>query len=278
VIRGYFFAGLALLSSATGGFAQAPGQFHWQPREVLTYRVEHLTSASEVIGDTKTETRTKLNLVKRWLVVEVDAASVATLQLSLAALRLETTTPKGDALIFDSQDASKNDPHLKEQLEKYIGQPLAILRVDSLGKVTEVKESRHGPATRFESELPFSLVLPEGGLRPEQTWSRSYHVTLEPPQGTGEKFPAEQMFQCKSIADNTITIGMSTIMKTMPENALDRIPLLQLQPEGTVLFDAQTGRMLSADLRIEKQLTGHQGEGSSYRFQSSYKEELQKGN
>src|SRR5207249_4975021 len=106
------------------------------------------------------ETRTKLNLTKRWQVLDVDAAGVATLQLALASLRLETTTPSGGVLLFDSQDADKSDPHMREQLGRFVGQPLALLRMDSQGKVVEVKESKHGPASRFETEPPFVLVFP----------------------------------------------------------------------------------------------------------------------
>jgi len=56
---------------------------------------------------------------------------------------------------------------------------------------------------------------------------------------------------------------------------LDRVPLLQLQPQGEIVFDLQAGRLRSATLRVDKELTGHQGEGSSYRFQSVYSEEIQ---
>jgi hypothetical protein len=48
--------------------------------------------------------------------------------------------------------------------------------------------------------------------------------------------------------------------------------VLQLQPEGEVVFDLQAGRLQSARLRIDKELKGHQGEGSSYKFQSAYTE------
>ena len=50
-------------------------------------------------------------------------------------------------------------------------------------------------------------------------------------------------------------------------------PLLQMQPEGQVIFDTKEGRLRQATLRIEKELKGHQGEGSSYHFQSTYTEE-----
>ncbi len=40
-----------------------------------------------------------------------------------------------------------------------------------------------------------------------------------------------------------------------------------------MVFDPRTGCLLNARLHIAKELTGHQGEGSTYRFQSTYTEE-----
>ena len=51
-------------------------------------------------------------------------------------------------------------------------------------------------------------------------------------------------------------------------------PRKPMQPEGEVVFDTQNGRLSSASLKIEKELLGHQGEGSSYKFQSTYTEKL----
>ena len=53
----------------------------------------------------------------------------------------------------------------------------------------------------------------------------------------------------------------------------DQEPLLQWQPEGEVVFDLQRGRLHSARLTINKELKNHQGEGSSYKFQSTYVEQ-----
>jgi hypothetical protein len=278
MIRGWFctlVAGLVFAASAT---AQAPAwQFRWQSGQALTYRVEHTTSATEVVGKDKNESKTKLNLTKNWQVLQVDAAGVATLQLSLIAMRLETTTPSGSTLLFDSDDAQKSDPELRKELSKFVGQPLAVLRLDSQGKVVEVKESRHGPASRFESELPFVIQLPAAGPIVNQNWDRSYKITLEPPQGTGEKYDAVQNYACKSVDTSTATITLTTTVKNMPESVLDQVPLLQMQPEGEVTFDLQNGRLRKAMLHIEKELKGHQGEGSSYRFQSNYTEEFVEG-
>jgi hypothetical protein len=164
-----------------------------------------------------------------------------------------------------------------KELGRLVDQSLAVLRMDPQGKVLEVKESKHGPASRFDSELPFVLVLPAEGLKAGQSWERAYKITLEPPQGTGEKYDAVQQYECKSVTGRMATVALSTVLKTMPESLLDRVPLLQLQPEGEIVFDTQAGRLQKASLRIEREIKGYQGEGSSYRFQSTYLEEYAEG-
>jgi hypothetical protein len=215
-----------------------------------------------------------MNLTKRWQVLKLDRDGTATLQLSLTAMRWETTTPSGGTLIFDSTDPARSDEHLREELGRLVGQALAVLRIDPLGRVVEVKETKHGPASRYESELPFIIVLPGAPPQPGQTWQRTYQITLDPPQGTGEKYDAVQTCVCKTADEATITLALTTEARNQPESVFDRIPLLQMQPEGEVVFDVRAGRLKSARLRIDKELTGHQGQDSSYHFQSVYAEDL----
>ena len=216
----------------------------------------------------------KLNQIKRWQVLAVDGAGVATVQLSLTALRLETTPPNGEVLLFDSADLDKSNPQMREQLSRYLNTPLAVLRLDPFGKVVEVKECKHGSAAKFESELPFVLLLPAAGLCVGQTWDRAYQVTLEPPQGTGEKYQALQKYQCKSLQGNLAVLGLTTTFTTQPEAVADQVPLLQSQPEGEIVFDLQTGCVRKLQLQINKELKDYQGPGSNYHFTCNYTQEL----
>jgi hypothetical protein len=245
----------------------------WQAGQVLVYRAEQSTQAAEVVADTQVESKTRLVSTKRWQVLGVDPSGVATLQLSLQALLLETTTPAGEVLRYDSANPDKSTPQMRDQLSRYVGQPLAVLRVDGRGQVVEVKESKFGPPSRFENELPFVGLLPADGPRAGQAWDRPYQITLEPPQGTGEKFAAVQHYACKSVANNLATVALTTEVKAPPAAPVDNVPLLQFQPEGEVVFDLQAGRLQSAALHVEKELKGHQGEGSSYRFRCTYAEQ-----
>jgi hypothetical protein len=270
---GYFLAILAGVALAPSAVAQTPLRFHWQPGQVLTYRVEQTTLAADIVDGQKSETKSKNTNVKRWQVLAVDASGVATLQLSLAALRFEVSTPKGETLLFDSAHPEKSDPQMSKQLGKYLGQPLAVLRVDSLGRVVEVKESQFFPASRYENEVPFVITLPEGKLQIGQSWERSYQVTLEPPEGTGNKFQAAQKYTCQSLDGRSAAISLATTIKNLPESQLDQVPLFQMQPEGQVIFDVQAGRLHSATLKVNKELKGQQGEGSNYHFESTYTEQ-----
>jgi hypothetical protein len=273
MIRTGSLALLAGMMAAPVVAAQTATHFHWQPGRVFTYAVAQVTTVSEVVEGNKVETTTKLNNNKRWQVLAVDAAGVATLQLSLTALRMETTTPRGDVLLFDSAQPDKSDAQLREQLGRYVGQPLIVLRIDGLGHVIEVKECKYGPPSRFESEPPFVFTLPGDALKVGRSWDRNYRMTLEPPQGTGEKYEATQKYLCKSIANGATLVALTTTLKTQPEALADRVPLQQMLPEGEIVFDTELGLLRSARLQIDKELKGHQGENSSYHFQSSYTEQ-----
>jgi hypothetical protein len=263
-----------VLAFGSAAPAQTAGcRFHWEKGQVLTYRVEHTTQATEVAGGQTNGFSSKLTLTKRWKVKEVDAGGIATLELTMPTMRHEITPPDGKTLVFDSTDLDKSDSAMKAELSKYVGTVLAVLRVDGFGRVVEVKESKHGPASKFESDLPFKLVVPAAEVKEGVAWEHNYKITLAPPQGTGEKFDARQTYTCKSIKDGAVVVAFTTTLLNPPENVADQRPLLPMQTEGEVVFDVGAGIMKSARVRIEKELKGYQGEGSSYRLQSDYKEE-----
>jgi hypothetical protein len=217
------------------------------------------------------ETGSKLNEVKHWQVQDVDAQGDATVQLSLLSLRIETKSPNGDVLIFDSSLPDKSTPELKKQMSQYVGVPLAVLRVNPLGRVVEVKQCNFGPASRYECEPPFGVVFVDDMA--SGWWQRTYQVTLEPPQGTGEKFGATQKYGVKSQDGGKLIVGFGTEI-SLPAAVADQIPLLQWQPQGEIVFDAQTGTTQSVRFNIDKELKGHQGPGSTYRFQTVYQEQM----
>jgi hypothetical protein len=269
-------AGAALVTSPAR--ARDEARLLWKSGQVLVYRVEHDIQVSEVVGTEKSASKSRLSVTKRWQVADVDTSGVATLQLTLLRLRSETTRPDGEVLIFDSADPKPAEG--LAQLSRYVGPVLAVLRVDATGKVVEVKESKFGPASRYQSELPFVGMLPtSAALKSGTTWDRSYEITVEPPQGTGEKYPTVQHYRCTGVAGSLVTVALTTELKSQPEAAGDRVPLAQSLPAGEIVYDVRAGRMHSANLKVDQEVKGFQevkgqpAVESSYHFVSSYSEQ-----
>ena len=260
---------LTALSSAA--MAQDSWHFRWIKGASLTYQIKHYTSVIETIDTTTNSTDSKLDLINRWHVQDVDAKGIATLQLTLLAMRNEQKRANGEVLLFDSRDLDKSTPELREQMKKYIGSTLAVLRVDAYGRVHEVKQ---GNAASFDAEPPFLLVFPAAKPTAGQAWRRPFNLVLDPPYGTGEKYEAEQRIDCKKLEAGRATLAISTHFKTMPDNRRERIPLMQKDVQGEIVFDVPGGRLLNAQLNIDQTVENHQGKGSRYQFKSQYTRQL----
>jgi hypothetical protein len=268
---------LAIVSACIGvvpALAQEPARFKWETGQELTYRVDQTTSVSDITEKKSVETSTKLTLTKHWQVLSVDDRGVATLQMSLLALRMETKKPDGDTVIFDSTDADPANSKLNKDLLQFVGPPIATLKMDSQGRLIEVKESKFGPASRYTSDLPFKIVLPDVGVSEGKSWHRDYQIKLEPPQGASETFDAVQKYTCKAATVTLLVVGMSTTIKNRPESPTDQIPLIPMQAEGRISFSLADGRMKKAELTMAREITGHRGDGSKYIYRSTYVEEL----
>jgi len=263
---------LVVVLGITGsGLAQTPWQFRWQKGQVLNYRIKLTTSVVEMAENSTFMSSSKLDLVNRWQITDMDDKGIATLAMSIVSMRQEQTLTDGTKLFFDSEDLDKSTPQLREQMKKYVGATHAVVRLDGYGRVIEVKQ---GSAATFEVEPPFVVVFPAANAAVGQAWRRPFTLVLEPPFGAGEKFEAEQRYDCKKIETGRATIGVATSFKTMPDNARDKIPLMQKDVQGELVVDLKAGRLLSVALNIDKMVENHQGKGSSYRYQSQYTRQL----
>ena len=117
-------------------------------------------------------------------------------------------------------------------------------------------------------------MLPGAALVEGASWRRPFEVTLNPPLGTGEKYAAEQEYNCTKFADGKAVIALKTAFKNPPPAVQEQIPLVPKELAGEVIFDTAAGRVVAVRLSVDRTLDNHQGAGSSYRFQSTYVEEL----
>src|SRR5262245_44861989 len=154
----------AVVVSGAPLWAQGPPAFRWQAGQVLLYRVEYRTLASDTVGGTTTETKTAGKVTRRWQVSAVDAAGSATMQMSIVALAQEQTIPGGEVLKYDSAAPDKCTPALKESFGRLLNVALGTALVDTRGNVAQIKSSMGG-VFNFDNQLPFVICLPQGALK-----------------------------------------------------------------------------------------------------------------
>jgi hypothetical protein len=266
-----------LLLAAPVALAEAP-RFKFEQGQELKYRIVQETRVVETLIDNKSVEpkeqtfATKHTVVRQWKVAELDAQGNATLQMSILSMKWERTSPNGESELFDST----RPEDLKDgEMGKLIGTVLAVVKLDATGKLLEVKEAKFGTKSRFMADLPFKLVLPDQELKVGLNWERPFTLQLDPPQGTGETHAAIHRYQVQGVADGRATINIATLIKEVPTDTDEYIPLLPMLIEGDVYLDVTNGRYLGSRLNIKKELKNHAGEGTGYHFSSSYVEELQ---
>jgi hypothetical protein len=267
-----WFAPLALFALLVPAVAHA--QFKLAKGQILTYKVEQTTEVKSTVGGMMTAIASRTELTKKWDVLDVDPQGVATLRMTITALKLSQRLPSGETIAYDSTNPDASHKGLREQVGPFVGKPSVQLRLDATGKVLDAKPLVQTPVTQYDSEPPFGVILPAAALEMGKTWTRGYTIALDPPLGTGEKFDAEQSYAVRSATPGQAVIAFQTAIKNPPKVPAEAIPLLQKLPRGEAIFDTTRGLLLSIRTSGGGSVDGHMGEGSKYEYASSYQETL----
>ncbi|HET6573514.1 MAG TPA: hypothetical protein VFG68_07925 [Fimbriiglobus sp.] len=274
---------LALLLTAAAASADAPPRFRWTPGQTLTYSVQQTTTVTETTIEDDTNrpvtaaTRTTLALTRRWAVKAVDAASTATLEMTITAMRQEIVRPgpldrdgkpTADRTVLDSATDEG-----RKQMAAFLNKPVLTAKVDARGRLVEAKAA-NGSADRLRAELPFRLTLPEQMPPVGGTWDRAFPIRLDPPFGTGETYDATQTYTLKGESQGHAVVGVATKLNAPPTDPAEMPGLLPLLWEGDVYFQKATGRYSGARLTVKKVVTNHQGEGTKFVYESQLTEGL----
>jgi hypothetical protein len=254
--------------------AAAPVRFKWTANETHTYKVTQHTFVRETTLDPKTEkpvaseARTSLTLTRKWLVKSVDEKGIATLEMTITAMKNEFRKSDGTTIERDST----NPEHAKE-MAGYLNVAIVTVRVDSQGRIVEVKEAKGGSAARLQAELPFRMTLPDAAPAIGNTWERTFSVKLDPPLGTGESYEFLQKFTPAANADGLLSASVETTLKAPPKALAERVPLVPMLWTGNVYFNTRAGKYHAARLKVKAELPNYQGEGTKFEYESIYSED-----
>jgi hypothetical protein len=253
---------------------QPAPRFKWEAGKVLTYRVVQQTVVTETTLDEKTNkpvtgtAQTQLTLVRKWNVKDVDKDGVATLEMSITEMKNEFRQPDGTVTVTDS-----SKPEDAKAMAAYLNTPIVTVRMDSQGKLVEVKEAKGGVASRLHAELPFRVLLPDAMPATGQAWDRAFAVKLDPPHGTGESYDFTQKYTSKGAKDGLFVVGVETALKAPPKVVGEQRPLVPMLWTGDVYFNTVAGKYHAARLKVKAELPNHEGEGTKFVYESTYAED-----
>lgn len=252
----------------------AAPRFKWEAGKVMTYRVVQQTVVRETTLEEKTEkpvtteARTTLTLVRKWTVKDVDKLGVATLEMSIAEMKNEFRQPDGTTVVADS-----SKPEDAKNMAAFLNKPIVVVRMDSQGKLVEVKEAKGGNAGRLHAELPFRVLLPDAATEAGKTWDRTFAVKLDPPNGTGESYDFTQKYTSKGEQSGYFIVGVETALKAPPKATNEQVPLVPMLWKGDVWFNTVAGKYQASRLTAKAELANHQGDGTKFVYESTYAED-----
>jgi hypothetical protein len=242
--------------------------------ETLKYRVLHTTDIKETTLDEESKKpvevtkSTKLQMIKSWTVKQIDSKGLITLDLTIHRMRLEQKLPDGKSDLFDSEQPDELN---KEAIAQTVGPVLATIKINDRGDVVEVVKSP-GPKHRALAELPFKVMFAEGDAK---NWQRACTIQIDPPQGLGDRYGLLQSFSNEGISkDGLARLTLKTALKETLQEDSEKAPLLPFLWEGFAKVSQTNGRIIEVDFNIGQAIKNHQGNGSSYRYDATYKEEL----
>lgn len=269
-----------MTSVALFAFAQGeeprPIQFRWTKGQVAKYKVEQSVQLAETSIDEKsrkpvlTTTTTKLQASKTWTVTEVDDAGVATLEMTITAMRQEINQATGDEKpMRNILDSTKPED---AQAMTFLNKPSVTIRVNPQGELIEAKSANDGVADRLKVELPFRVMLPKAAIKTGSNWQNKFVLKLPPPLGTGEKFDGIHKYSLKGFNGDVAVFGMKTeLVKPLEDTGLMPAIMHSLW-NGDVFVNTKLGTYAGAKLNIKKEIANYIGPGTKLSYENEYVE------
>ncbi len=132
---------LAAVALPLGAAEKVGLRWQFKQGEKLGYLLKHKEVRTVPIGDTTFETTTNTEYEWQWIVTDLDEKGMATLEMKLTALRLNTTG-KDFEFQYDSAKANNPDDEYKKRLINYYDQLRLAkyhLRLEPRGRLVEVR-------------------------------------------------------------------------------------------------------------------------------------------
>lgn len=279
------FAVCILLCS--GAIAAEPVKLRYKftKDQVIHYTVNQKDTRTTIKQQAESVIKTTARQEKHLRVVAVDSQGNATLESVIDRAKMSAQWDDGKPTEFDS-DHPEDAPRSYLRFAKVIGRPLGRIRVTPRGDLvssramlapalqSQVSNGIGGKATA--SSTNYLVVFPEDAIEVGDTWKEKMTTQVKIPSNPRltRTILMERRFQLDSVKDGVATIQVRTHIVTPALDPEMQYQLMERTPRGEIKFDIERGLITSQSLKLDSQVIGALGPGSSARAVTNRTEEL----
>jgi hypothetical protein len=246
-------------------------KYKFRPGETVRWKVEHQAKIRTTVSGTSQTAETESQSVKVWTIKQI-GATTGNIEFihSVDSILMKQRLSGRQEEVYDSTKDSE-PPLAFQDVAKSVRVPLSEVRIDPRGRVME-RINHSSQAGGNDSQI--AVLLPENPVAIGDTWSLPSEVELRQDSGMVKKIQTKQQFTLEAVSNGVAVIRTETIILTPVRDPALEAQLIQRQSAGTIRFDIERGRVMSQELKQDKQVVGFRGETSALNYEARFTETL----
>ncbi len=238
--------------------------------EVLRHEVVHKATVQTTIKGTSQTAETRTASVKLWKVDDVKDDGSVVFTHSIESIDMWQKMQGRQEQRYNSR-TDTTPPAGYEDVAKQIGVPLTEITMTDRGEILHRNEKQNQPNT---NPTQITIPLPGEPVAIGHQWNKPYTIPITATNGVVKKVDLRQLYTLEKVATGVATIKVeSQVLTPISDPALEA-QLIQRMTEGTVKFDIDTGRVISQQIDLDRQVIGFNGPASSMHYLTRVEEKL----
>ena len=231
--------------------------------DALRWTVVHRSQIHTSISGTAQTAETTTSSVKVWRVHEVKPNGQVVFDHMVESVDMRHRLTGRDEVHYNSL-TDPVAPKGFEDVARAVGVPLALVTIDSQGKLLQRKQNFVKAAVAGQGEI--TIQLPDQPVAVGSHWTSLNNLDLPLSDGTTRRFKTMQSFKLQSVKTGVATISVSTQFMTPIQDPAVEAQVVQYETAGSVRFDIDAGQILARQIDIDRSVVGFRGEASSIRY------------
>lgn len=214
---------------------------------------------------------------KQYQVVGVQPDGSADLEVMFLSIKMRAKVADNPEEEFDSASEEEVDRVDFRKIKESVGNPQAVLRFSTSGKLDEIVKVEQSDATPHPDEFQTMLMtLPAEPVKVGTEWSELFKVRVVLEDGKlTQEISMSRKYKVESIEGDLVKISMRTAVLTPIRSPYIAVQLSQREMRGEILFDNNRGVILSRDLLASKEIVNGLGEKTLFRAETQHSEKLE---